>query len=166
MTECILIDLQKILLCTYVMYVFANGTVLHMCPCQTTSFNCLPSPTVSKLIVLLVGLLYWCPSPTPTIITINQSRQDDSSSGSSSSKNELPGIPRVQINKYTGRPFSQRFWQILEKRKTLPVWEYYNRFMEMLQKHKCVVLVGETGSGKTTQVGVLASKLCLVWCTL
>ena len=24
--------------------------------------------------------------------------------------------------------------------------------MEMVQKHKCVVLVGETGSGKTTQV--------------
>jgi len=24
--------------------------------------------------------------------------------------------------------------------------------MEMVQKHKCVVLVGETGSGKTTQI--------------
>ena len=107
----------------------------------------------------LYSLSYWCPSTT--IITNNQSRQDASSSSSSSSKNEFPGIPKVQINKYTGRPFSQRFCQILEKWKTLPVWEYYTKFMELLQKHKCVVLVGETGSGKTTQVEMLASRLCI-----
>lgn len=58
----------------------------------------------------------------------------------------------MQINKYTGRPFSQKFWTILEKRKTLPVWEYYTKFMELVKTHQCVVLVGETGSGKTTQV--------------
>ena len=59
---------------------------------------------------------------------------------------------KQQINKYTGRPFSQKFWQILAKRKTLPVWEYYEKFMDLAKKNKCVVLVGETGSGKTTQV--------------
>ena len=58
----------------------------------------------------------------------------------------------MQINKYTGRPFSQKFWTILEKRKTLPVWEYYTKFMELVKQYQCVVLVGETGSGKTTQV--------------
>ena len=59
---------------------------------------------------------------------------------------------RTQINKYTGRPFSTRFWQILEKRKNLPVWDYYTKFMEQVKENQCVVLVGETGSGKTTQV--------------
>ena len=60
---------------------------------------------------------------------------------------------KMQINKYTGRPFSQKFWTILEKRKSLPVWDYYTKFMELVKIHQCVVLVGETGSGKTTQVG-------------
>lgn len=65
-----------------------------------------------------------------------------------------------QINKYTGRPFSAKFWQILEKRKKLPVWEYYKQFTELVKKNQCVVLVGETGSGKTTQVRVLLDTAC------
>jgi pre-mRNA-splicing factor ATP-dependent RNA helicase DHX15/PRP43 len=61
-------------------------------------------------------------------------------------------VPKAHINRYTGRPFSQKFWQILEKRKTLPVWEYYTKFMDIIKANRSVVLVGETGSGKTTQV--------------
>jgi len=63
--------------------------------------------------------------------------------------------PKTQINKYTGRPFSAKFWQILEKRKKLPVWEYYKQFIDMVKKNQSVVLVGETGSGKTTQVSIV-----------
>ena len=35
------------------------------------------------------------------------------------------------------------------------MWDYYAEFMEMVKKNQCVVLVGETGSGKTTQVSYL-----------
>jgi HrpA-like RNA helicase len=56
------------------------------------------------------------------------------------------------VNKYTGKPFSARFWQILSKRKGLPVWEYYKQFMDLVHENQVVVLVGETGSGKTTQI--------------
>ena len=73
-------------------------------------------------------------------------------------------MPKLQVNKYTGRPFSARFWQILEKRKTLPVWEYYTNFMETVKKHRSVVLVGETGSGKTTQVRVVFVHLHIHVC--
>lgn len=67
-------------------------------------------------------------------------------------KDSSDAPPKVQINKYTGRPFSAKFWAILEKRRALPVWEYYKKFMETVKTNPAVVLVGETGSGKTTQI--------------
>lgn len=66
----------------------------------------------------------------------------------------IPDAKKMQINKYTGRPFSAKFWSILEKRRGLPVWDYYTKFMETVKNNPAVVLVGETGSGKTTQVRV------------
>lgn len=56
------------------------------------------------------------------------------------------------INKWTGRPYSQRYYEILEKRKTLPVWHQKEDFLQVLKASQTIVLVGETGSGKTTQV--------------
>lgn len=54
-----------------------------------------------------------------------------------------------------GLPFTPRYLQLLVKRKTLPVWEYKEKFIEIMNKHQTLVLVGETGSGKTTQVSEL-----------
>ncbi|XP_026333641.1 putative pre-mRNA-splicing factor ATP-dependent RNA helicase PRP1, partial [Hyposmocoma kahamanoa] len=51
-----------------------------------------------------------------------------------------------------GLPHSQRYHELLRRRLGLPVWEYKNDFMRLLNTHQCVVLVGETGSGKTTQI--------------
>ncbi|XP_012066040.1 probable pre-mRNA-splicing factor ATP-dependent RNA helicase DEAH2 isoform X2 [Jatropha curcas] len=56
------------------------------------------------------------------------------------------------VNRWTGRPYSQRYLEILEKRKTLPVWHQKEEFLMALKKHQVLVLVGETGSGKTTQI--------------
>ncbi|CAM8933626.1 unnamed protein product [Rhodiola kirilowii] len=56
------------------------------------------------------------------------------------------------INKWNMRPFSQRYFDILEKRKTLPVWLQKDEFLNVLMKNQTLVLVGETGSGKTTQI--------------
>merc|ERR1719353_675695 len=55
-------------------------------------------------------------------------------------------------NPLTGRSYSQRYHTILEARKKLPVWEQRNEFFEMIGKNQTIVLVGETGSGKTTQI--------------
>ena len=32
------------------------------------------------------------------------------------------------------------------------MWEYQDKFLEILTKHQTICLVGETGSGKTTQI--------------
>ncbi|XP_062002678.1 probable pre-mRNA-splicing factor ATP-dependent RNA helicase DEAH2 isoform X1 [Rosa rugosa] len=56
------------------------------------------------------------------------------------------------INRWTGKPFSQRYYEILEKRKTLPVWHQKEEFFQVLKKSQSLILVGETGSGKTTQI--------------
>jgi pre-mRNA-splicing factor ATP-dependent RNA helicase DHX15/PRP43 len=56
------------------------------------------------------------------------------------------------LNQYTKKMYSQRYFDILAKRKTLPVFEYKDKFMKMLDENNTIVLVGETGSGKTTQI--------------
>ncbi|KAL6219596.1 hypothetical protein ACLB2K_007355 [Fragaria x ananassa] len=56
------------------------------------------------------------------------------------------------INRWTGKPYTQRYYEILEKRKTLPVWHQKDEFFQALKKSQSLILVGETGSGKTTQI--------------
>ncbi|XP_075165231.1 DEAH-box helicase 15 [Haematobia irritans] len=68
--------------------------------------------------------------------------------GTMASLNKQPG----SINPFNKRPYSQRFFQLYKKRITLPVFEYQADFMRLLNNHQCIVLVGETGSGKTTQI--------------
>ncbi|XP_073132666.1 probable pre-mRNA-splicing factor ATP-dependent RNA helicase DEAH2 isoform X1 [Henckelia pumila] len=56
------------------------------------------------------------------------------------------------INRWNGRPLSQRYHEILDKRKSLPVWHQKDEFLKALKANQALVLVGETGSGKTTQI--------------
>jgi pre-mRNA-splicing factor ATP-dependent RNA helicase DHX15/PRP43 len=56
------------------------------------------------------------------------------------------------INRWNGRPYSARYFEILEKRRTLPVWQQKEDFLRVLRDNQTLILVGETGSGKTTQV--------------
>ena len=56
------------------------------------------------------------------------------------------------INPYTNEPYSQTYLNILETRKKLPVWKQKSDFLSQLAASQTLVLVGETGSGKTTQI--------------
>ena len=42
--------------------------------------------------------------------------------------------------------------KILAGRKTLPTFAYRDEFLEAVQNNKVLIVVGETGSGKTTQI--------------
>jgi pre-mRNA-splicing factor ATP-dependent RNA helicase DHX15/PRP43 len=86
----------------------------------------------------------------------------DASSGGKKSKDELSGPlsssgssslkPGLKMNPYNAMPYTPRYFELFRKRIALPVWEYQDKFLEILNKHQCICLVGETGSGKTTQI--------------
>ncbi len=57
-------------------------------------------------------------------------------------------------------PYSQRYYELFRKRIQLPVWEYKDKFLELIDNSQIIVLVGETGSGKTTQI----PQWCVEYC--
>ena len=52
-------------------------------------------------------------------------------------------------NPVTGRAYSSDALKILQKRQTLPCWARKEEFLDIMRKNQVMVLVGETGSGKT-----------------
>lgn len=62
----------------------------------------------------------------------------------------------------TKKPYSQRYYELFRKRIQLPVWEYKETFNELLENNQTIVLVGETGSGKTTQIPQWCVEYCRV----
>lgn len=61
-------------------------------------------------------------------------------------------IFKSQVNPLTGHPISNRYYSILEDRKKLPVMEFLDTLEEAVEKNQVVIVEGETGSGKTTQI--------------
>ncbi|KAF7322898.1 p-loop containing nucleoside triphosphate hydrolase protein [Mycena chlorophos] len=56
------------------------------------------------------------------------------------------------VNPFTKNPHTEQYKRILEGRKKLPVYSQMDEFLEMFSKNQIIVMVGETGSGKTTQI--------------
>lgn len=56
------------------------------------------------------------------------------------------------FNPWTGRPYSQRYYSILKTRTKLPVYQFKDDLIKKVMENQCVVVEGETGSGKTTQI--------------
>eukprot|EP00055_Hartaetosiga_balthica_P016205 m.100938 g.100938 ORF g.100938 m.100938 type:complete len:1049 (+) comp9054_c0_seq3:32-3178(+) len=48
--------------------------------------------------------------------------------------------------------FEKKMMTIQEVRKSLPVYFYREKFLEAVKNHQILIIVGETGSGKTTQL--------------
>ena len=55
-------------------------------------------------------------------------------------------------NPWTNKPHSQQYFKILKTRRDLPVHKQRQEFLDMYHSTQILVLVGETGSGKTTQI--------------
>lgn len=56
------------------------------------------------------------------------------------------------INFLTGKPYSSKYYEILEVRQKLPAHGTKDKLIKMVQNNQVIIVVGETGSGKTTQV--------------
>ncbi|KAJ5456643.1 hypothetical protein N7530_011917 [Penicillium desertorum] len=56
------------------------------------------------------------------------------------------------VNPFSGRPFSSKYFSILKTRRDLPVHAQRDEFLQLYQQSQILVFVGETGSGKTTQI--------------
>ncbi|KAF5378950.1 hypothetical protein D9757_008730 [Collybiopsis confluens] len=57
-----------------------------------------------------------------------------------------------ELNPFTKQPHSAQYRKILESRKELPVYSQMDEFFEIFSRHQIIVVVGETGAGKTTQI--------------
>lgn len=55
-------------------------------------------------------------------------------------------------NPFNGKPLSKQYFNILKTRRNLPVHAQRDEFLAMYHKSQILVFVGETGSGKTTQI--------------
>lgn len=55
-------------------------------------------------------------------------------------------------NPFSGKPLSSQYISILKTRRNLPVHAQRDEFLEMYHNSQILVFVGETGSGKTTQI--------------
>jgi pre-mRNA-splicing factor ATP-dependent RNA helicase DHX15/PRP43 len=92
---------------------------------------------------------------------IKKQKQEEISSDSDSSmvvkkhkvnnNNKLNDVD-TKINPYTNKTYSQKYYDILKTRKLLPAWEAKQELFDLIDKNQVIILKGETGSGKTTQI--------------
>ncbi|RQM08794.1 hypothetical protein DH86_00002946 [Scytalidium sp. 3C] len=55
-------------------------------------------------------------------------------------------------NPFNGNALSEQYFKILKTRRDLPVHKQRQEFLDLFHKTQILVFVGETGSGKTTQI--------------
>jgi len=85
-------------------------------------------------------------------MTDRKRKIDLQSAGSISTKKQTNGNEDSSINPFSGYPYSQKYHNILKKRTQLPVYNFKDELLKCVNSNQVVVVEGETGSGKTTQI--------------
>lgn len=84
----------------------------------------------------------------------------DNGNDTSTPTKSIAGHVNNGINELTGKLYSRKWFDLYKKRVLLPVWEHRDKFLNVLKENQTIVLVGETGSGKTTQI----PQWCVEYC--
>lgn len=76
----------------------------------------------------------------------------DSMTRHATTADQARSLEEGKINPFTGKKYSYNYVEMLKVRRDLPVYSQRDEFLKLYQKNQIMVLVGETGSGKTTQI--------------
>ncbi|PFH46026.1 hypothetical protein AMATHDRAFT_8337 [Amanita thiersii Skay4041] len=66
--------------------------------------------------------------------------------------NQVRKAMEHELNPFTKQPHTAQYRKILATRQKLPVFAQMDEFLKMFSENQVIVMVGETGSGKTTQI--------------
>jgi len=67
---------------------------------------------------------------------------DDAPPSKMKKSGESSAAAAPTVNPYTGRPFTKQYYDILEKRKVLPVWEQREEFFQLIRSNQVLILQG------------------------
>ena len=94
--------------------------------------------------------------------------QQDSTASSDCSMADPDLVKRLWASKVS----SPAYTRMLQSRMNLPIWHFKQQLLDAIENHQAIIVCGETGCGKSTQVPafILESELsrgrdCRVYCT-
>ncbi|KAJ2906286.1 pre-mRNA splicing factor ATP-dependent RNA helicase prp43 [Zalerion maritima] len=101
------------------------------------------------------------PSNNPYLAHMYPNSNSQSSNGSGAFSNfqrrkttaqQAEKVEDENFNAFTGNPHTKKYFNILKSRRDLPVHKQRQEFLDLYHQSQILVFVGETGSGKTTQI--------------
>ena len=92
-----------------------------------------------------------------------RSFQEDGSGNQTTTKHKYHTISVPKLRQlYRTRIDSQSYKKLLQVRQQLPVYHHRDAILEKVSRQNVVVIGGETGSGKSTQIPQFMLEVCVV----
>ncbi|CDK25654.1 unnamed protein product [Kuraishia capsulata CBS 1993] len=91
-------------------------------------------------------------APSEAVLEVHDAGEFAGMTRHKTTAQEAQKLESAELNPFTGLPFTQKYVDILKVRRDLPVHAQRDQFLKIFQSTQIMVFVGETGSGKTTQI--------------